>query len=489
MPRKSAAQTREPASLPEVPIPLSEVPAHQRSAYEIALIDNPDAMKAALSQEDFFPMLANFPEAWWERMSLYLYRRPDDEGRMVKNEGPRKYVPGGVLRQPVDEEFIAKKWGGGKYTLYLKLDSKETLREHTFVIDGTPKVLPGQFVEIDGKPVSVGSAMPPPTNQPSETTAQMIAATSAAATSNVELVTKGIASVMEMQTDLTRKQLGLDSQPKDPLDTVKTLLEIMRVQQPPAGNSMKDALEIVDRLDAMAARRNPAPAEVEEKETPIEQTLSAIKELSGGMSLAELMKPAAKAAAADPIAGWAPIVSTIGGVVGQFLEKFPMMQAHRNETLRLEYNLRVLQMRQPGQALPELPAATAQPAPQPQPRPQAVQTPTQLDPAQVMNAIVAHIVAGFKKPPVGEWGEQTAAAMDFHFSDAIDAMGIADTLGDPEKVNELVAGIPVLAELSKDARWKMFQEDVSRYCADRWGNPDDEKGKLQSIDGEKPPAA
>ena len=208
-----------------------------------------------------------------------------------------------------------------------------------------------------------------------------------------------------------------------------------------------------------------------------------------GMSLADLMKPAAKAAAADPIAGWAPIVSTIGGVVGQFLEKFPMMQAQRNEAMRLEIHLRTLQMRQPGQALPELPAAPAEPAPQPKPRPQAVQTPAQLDPAQVMNALVAHIAAGFKKPPVGEWGDATAAAMDFHFSDAIDAMGIADTLGDPEKVKELVAGIPALAELSKDARWKMFQEDVCRYCADRWGNPDDAPGKLQTINGEKPAAS
>ena len=188
MPRKSATQTREPASLPEVPIPLSEVPESQRGAYQIALIEDPDAMKAALSQEDFFPMLANFPEAWWERMSLYLYRRPDDEGRMVKNEGPRKYVPGGVLRQPVDEEFIAKKWGGGKYTLYLKLDSKETLREHTFVIDGTPKVLPGQFVEIDGKPVSVGGATPPPPTPGQSEATQLMETSSKATEKSMEIL-------------------------------------------------------------------------------------------------------------------------------------------------------------------------------------------------------------------------------------------------------------------------------------------------------------
>lgn len=483
MPRKSATQTREPASLPEVPIPLSEVPESQRGAYQIALIEDPDAMKAALSQEDFFPMLANFPEAWWERMSLYLYRRPDDEGRMVKNEGPRKYVPGGVLRQPVDEEFIAKKWGGGKYTLYLKLDSKETLREHTFVIDGTPKVLPGQFVEIDGKPVSVGSATPPPPTPGQSEATQLMETSSKATEKSMEI----LADAAKNSIAMVREQAANAAQPpstalQDAL-FAKIIEKAFAPPVAPVANPLQDKM-----MELMVERAFGPREEPEEKETPVEKTLEAIKELSGGMSLADLMKPAVKAAAADPIAGWAPIVSTIGGVVGQFLEKFPQMQAQRNEAMRLEIHLRTLQMRQPGQALPELPAA---PAPAPQPKPQIVnQQPAQLDPAQLLPMLVAHIAAGFKQPPVGEWGTRTAAAMDFHFSNPIEAMGLADTLADPEKVKELVAGIPELAALSQDARWRMFEDDFLQYCSDRWGVlDDDEKGNVQTIHGEKPAAS
>jgi hypothetical protein len=495
MPRKSATRPaeREPASLPEVLVPLSEVPESQRAAYEIELIDNPEEFRKVVSTEDFFQMIQNFPNAWWgERLSMYLYRHEDDGGLMIKNaEGEGKYIKP-IIRQAVDRDWIASRNGGGKFQLWLNLSEpgtrrQTTVRKYTFRIDGPPLVKEGQVIELGGKPVSVGAAAPTP--QPSETTAQMIAATSAAATSNVELVTKGIASVMEMQTDLTRKQLGLDAPQKDPLDTVKTIIELLRAQQPPAGNSMKDALEIVDRLDAMAARRNPAPVEHEEKETPIENTLSAIKELSGGLSLAELMKPAARAAAADPIAGWAPIVSTIGGVVGQFLEKLPMIQAQRIEAMRLEIHLRQMQHAQPGQHLPQLPAPTPAPAPTPQAaHPQPAQ-PASPDPAQLMGAIVRTIIAGFKKAPVGEWGEETAAAIGFQFSDAIESLGFADTLGDPAKVQELIVGIPDFAELRKDARWKMFEEDLLSYCANRWGLAEDEKGSVQAIDAPKPPAA
>jgi hypothetical protein len=261
--------------------------------------------------------------------------------------------------------------------------------------------------------------------------------------------------------------------PRNPLDDVKALLEIVR-QPAPTPDPVQQ--ELMKQIIAKAFAEPKAVAEHEERETPIENTLSAIKELSGGLSLAELMKPAARAAAADPVAGWAPIVSTLGGVVSQFFEKWPTIQAQRNESIRLEIHLRTLMAAQPGQPLPALPAAPPASAPAPKPGPQAVpQQAAELDPAVLMNAIVRHICAGFEKPPIGEWGEATAAAMDFHFSNAIEALGIADTLADPAKIKELVAGIPELKSRSADARWAGFEDDVAAYCADRWGVPEEEK--------------
>ena len=468
MPRRSAAQPKpEPASLPEVLIPPSQASDQEREAYWLNLLSEPENLKNAVQTEDFWPMIQDFPSALWtgNRLSLYLYRREDDSGLSIKNaEGKKKYIK--IFHGPIDEEFITRNFGGGKFTLYLKLDNKLTLTEFTFWTDGIPKAQPGQVVEMAGKEVQV-SGQSSAAAQPSDATALM-ETSSKATEKSMEILADAAKSSIAM---VREQAASAAAPPRNQLDDLKTLLEIVRQ---PAATPDPVQQELMKQIIAKAFAEPKAPAEVEEKETPIENTLAAIEKLTGGKSLVDLLKPAARAEAADPVASWGPIVTTVGGILGQIFEKLPILQAQRNDAMRLEIHLRQMQLSQPGQPLPQL----AAPPPAPNPPPQAVQpqpaTVATLDPAQLMAAIVRHIVAGFKKPPVGEWGEETAAAMGFHFSDAIDAMGIADTLGDPEKVRELIAGIPEFTELRKDARWEMYEEDFLAYSKNRWSLPPDE---------------
>ena len=162
MPRKSAAARQpepEPASLPEVLIPPSQAKDSQREAYWIELLDNPEELRKAVGTTEFFPLLREFPASLWgSRLSIYVYRLPDDDGVMIKNPtGQKKYIQARDVSAH-RRRMAREQTRGGKYLLYLKLDSKETLREETVRIDGPPKVHSGQTVEMDGKPVPIGAA-------------------------------------------------------------------------------------------------------------------------------------------------------------------------------------------------------------------------------------------------------------------------------------------------------------------------------------------
>ena len=471
MPRKSAAQPKEPASLPETPIPLSEAPAHQRSAYEIELINNPEQFRSVVSGEDFFGLIAGFPEAWWgERLSMYLYRLPDEDGLMVKNaEGEGKYIKP-VIRHCIDRDWVASRNGGGKYQILLNCTEPQTrrqitVRKYTFRVDGPPAVKEGQVIELNGKPVSVGASQTAPVVENTDV-AKVIQASAAASEKNQEMVVNGAKAVIEM----VKEQASSQNQPvRNPLEDIKTLLEIVRPQTPAADPVQQELMKAI----IAKAFAEPKVVEVEEKETPVEKTLEAIQTLTGGKSLADLMKPAVRAEA-DSMAGWAPIVSTIGGVASQFLERWPAMMAARNEQLRLEIHLRTIQFaQQKGEPIPTLPALPPAPSPQ-APSVQSATPPVNqpLDQARLMNALVMHICAGFDKAPVGEWGEATAAAMDFHFSGTIESIeGLTGTLANAEEVDKLVAGVVELEKRSHDARWKIFREDFLEYCQNRWGVP------------------
>ena len=120
---KRAAQRQEILSpnLPEVLIPPSDAKEEQKAAYWIELLDNPEELRKATGTTEFFQLLNEFPASLWgDRLSIYVYRLPDDDGMMVKNEtGARKYIKP-IIRQPINEDWLATKHGGGKYLLYLK---------------------------------------------------------------------------------------------------------------------------------------------------------------------------------------------------------------------------------------------------------------------------------------------------------------------------------------------------------------------------------
>ena len=153
--------------MPDVLVPLSEIPEHQRGAYEIEAINDPDMFQKILSNENFFEMIAGFPDAWWSggRLSMYLYRHENDDGLMIKNPvGEGNYIKP-VIRQPVDRDWIANRNGGGKYQLWLNLSSPNpanpaknistTVKKYTFRIDGPPMVKEGQVIEL-GRKAGIG---------------------------------------------------------------------------------------------------------------------------------------------------------------------------------------------------------------------------------------------------------------------------------------------------------------------------------------------
>jgi hypothetical protein len=489
MPRKTAAP-KEPASLPDVTIPPSEAPANQRSAYWLALIDDPAEFRRAVASEDFFPMLREFPEAFWGgRLSLYLYRLPDSEGMMVKNaEGEKKYIK--VLRFPIDEEWVSQRYGGGKYMLYLKLDSKESLRQHTFPVDGPPKVQPGQTVEIEGKHVSVGSATQSAPAEDRTDIAKVIDASSKANESAMGI----LAHASETAIDMVKAQSVTASAPqKDPLDTALRLIEILRPANQADPTTL--ALTMMERFESIIAKRNPAP-EPERPETPVNESLDLIEKLTG-RSVSELMQKGSKVA--DPTPSWVPLALT---AVERLFQVAPQLMREARETRDLEFQ-RAVWLRanpQPGAAVPPnlLPERTAPPNPTPGPTlahnqaaPANGNNPLTGDPGQAIGVMVNMICDAFDKDPRSPSGFRTAAAIDFHFCDVIESMGIEAVFAVPEEIDKFVEGHPALAQRSKDARWAQFQTDFLDYTMDRWGDADDEeeRGNETPINREKPPAA
>jgi hypothetical protein len=97
--------------------------------------------------------------------------------------------------------------------------------------------------------------------------------------------------------------------------------------------------------------------------------------------------------------------------------------------------------------------------------------------------MIQMICGGFDKD--SRSGFETAAAISYHFADVIESMGIEKTFSNPDEVKKFVAGVPVLAQRSLDARWKAFEHDFLEYTMDRWG--DDEPNPAENSD--RPPAA
>lgn len=479
MARKSAAAVATAPEFsfdPETLVPPSQVPAAHKDQYWTALLDSGiDALRAACATEEFFPLLREIPKAFWEkRFFVYLYR----QWPKVKNAEKDKYID--KYPFPVDEAYVKEEHGGGGYLAYLNIDGKEQLKQITFAIDGPPKFKAGQIL-VDAQ----GNALPPATApgapQPSET-AQIISAQSEAARANNELIKEGMKSVIEMQTDLTRQKLGLD-QPaqKDPLETAIRLLEILKPQAVPVNNTMADALTLIDKLDAINARRNP-PAP-EKQETKLEE-VGAIVETLTGKSLSDLTR--GKTAAADPIASWVPIAQTAGQVALSFFEKLPHLMHERTEQLRLE-----LQIRQAG-GVPAPPANGTQPARLPAPTvippTQPVQAqPTAADPHALIQAVVKFICDGFDRDR--NEGSEVAAALDVQFGEQMDALGITHMLGQRTEVQTFIDGIPELKQRSQDARWPEFFQDFMQFTEHTYGEEEPEPAGPQAVETPKPATA
>ena len=467
---------REPASLPDVAIPLSEVPAHQRSAYEIALIEDPEALRGALSTDDFFPMLLNFPNAWWERLSLYLYRLTDDRGVMIRNApGQKGYLPGGVLHHAIEEEDVARQWGGGKFRVYLKLDSKLTLREHVFYIDAPPKVLSGQVVEIQGKEVPLGTPAPTPQEESGNAVAKVIDASAKANESAMGI----LAHASETAIDMVKAQAVTASQPQtDPLITLKTILEIVKLNTPAAPVADPVQAKLMEKIiDRAFAKENPETEHADQ--TPIEKTMDTIERISG-KSLPELLKPRSSGESGSEY-GW---VAPLANVALNFFQQLPGIIQQMNESRRLEFERQVyLRTLTPGQ-ITQPPQAALPPQPPAQPGPQIVPAPAPVianDVGKLINDVVQFVCTGFDKQR--NTGSEIAAALDVQFGEAIEANGIDKTLSSPIDMRTFIAGVPQLMQRTQHAKWPEFEEDFLNYTTERWGEPGEEEK------AEKPPAA
>jgi hypothetical protein len=482
MARKSAAaQTREPkdSPLPEVLVSPTDAPVSQRAAYWLDLLQKPEELRAAITADEFFRMIAQFPEAFWDRFSIYLYRRPVDD-LMVKNP-PRSaastkrgnYLPGGVFHQAIDEEFVARRYGGGKYTAYLKLDNDETVKEHTFSIDGPPKVLPGQTVEIDGKPVQVSGAQPSASAQPTDQTdiARVIDASSKANESNMELLVHGTKAVIDMVKENSTQPVAAAQNPVEQLVQLATAIKALT---PPPAVPQPDPLR--DKLMEILLARFAAPQDAAEPQTPISETLATVRELKE--VLPELLGKATKAAADSTPVWVTPLIQIGQTLIGQL--PAIMAQAARNRALEFE-RMVFLRNAKPNDPIPPKLLTEAAPA---QPAAPTLTQSQPMDPQSVVTGIVTMICNGFDHNP--KQGYETAAAIAYAYADPIESLGFSKTLGSAAEVDKFVASLPVLQQRSTDARWAMFREDFLNYTTDRWGDEEGEEEPASNAAPAKP---
>ena len=470
--------TQDP--LPAVLISPSKAEPHQRDAYWLQLLEDPEQFKAAVQTEEPWPMLKSFPEALWgDRLSLFIYRLPDDEtGVMLKNaEGQAKYIKP-VVRFAIDEDWVATKHGGGKYQWWLKLDDT-IIRKHTFRIDGAPKVAQGQTLEVEGKVVSLPGAAPAASAEPRSDIAAAIDANSRATEAGMKILTNASATALEMVKEQAAAASSSAPIPQSPLATLEGIAAIAKMFQPPTDPTVT-ALTLIDKLDAIAARRNPAPAEREEKETPLDETLGVIQKLTGFESIADLLKSKARNPEPDGY-GWVTPLANIGQ---QLVAQIPAIMHEARINRDLEFRRAVwLRSSQPGAAVPQdlmLPANGTAPAqsatpPANQRPPQQPPTNAAPDAAQLVPILVQMICHGFDMNP--RMGFQTAAAIDFSYGQQIEALGLDKFLSNPTQVTEFVAGTPVLAQRSTDARWQKFQAEFLDYTTERFGDEEDEDEK------------
>ena len=497
MPRK-ATQRQEP-SMPDVLVPLSEIPEHQRGAYEIEAINDPDMFQKILSNENFFEMIAGFPDAWWSggRLSMYLYRHENDDGLMIKNPvGEGNYIKP-VIRQPVDRDWIANRNGGGKYQLWLNLSSPNpanpaknistTVKKYTFRIDGPPMVKEGQVIELGGKPVSVGGAAPAPVNDGGSTIDKVIDANTRANESSMEIVTKASTTAIEM----VREQSRAASAPPAANPIQDKLMEAIidkafAAPVAPPANPLNDKLMEILMQRAFGEKEEP-----EHKETPLEQVDTIVQQVTG-KTLADVAR--GNKAAPESEYGWVAPVADFGVKALAMLPNIlnQMRQAKEEDFRRAIYLENLRNGKANNTAPPAAQSAAAQlPPAQPQTQEQPQAPP---DRAQTVTMIVHRICQGFDRHR--DLGSDIGATIAVEFGDLIEAHGLEPALADPKKMEAVLTEFPHLAMLLAarvtDARWRVFEPDLLGYFRDRWGtgeDDDEERPGPKAVDAPKPPAA
>ena len=487
---KRAAQRQEVLSpnLPEVLIPPSDAKEEQKAAYWIELLDNPDELRKAIGTTEFFPLLREFPQSLWgDRLSIYVYRLPDDEGMMVKNEvGARKYIKP-IIRQPIDEDWIANKHGGGKYLLYLKLDNKASVKETTVRIDGPPKLQPGQTVEMDGKPVPIGTPAVAAPAEPRTDIAAVIEASANANKQNTEMLTEGAKAAIQLVKDQASAAAKPDAN-SGLMDKILTAI-VDRMMNPPPP---PDPIAMLEKARTIFAP-NPATEAPEPKDPPLTEAMELVEKMSG-KPFSELVRGKASPVAQE--SGWAPFAP----VISQFVTSLPTLMAEFRQTRQLEIQARNLAFQrevwlrtaQPGTPLPKELLET-NPSPPPvnhQPQPAAAAQPAApadpLNPMQLAQTIVQMVCHGFDSNPYN--GGETAAAIAFSLGKQIEAAGLDELLTNPGQIDALVEGNPLLKQRSAHARWKQFQTDFMDYMMERFGVEGIDEETPQQVTGPQPVA-
>jgi hypothetical protein len=491
MARKSAAARsieENQDALPSTLMPPTKVPAQQQEAYWLELANNPEQFAAAVqTEDDFFKLIRTIPSSLWgDKLRLYLYRKPSDDGLMIKNPADSPYSYAQVVFKAVDEQWVADNWGGGKYQLWLKYGDKEkkideTIKKHTFTIDGPPKVKSGQTVILDGKTVAIGEAAPAAAAENKTDIASVIDAQTRATEATMSMMSHAA----ERSIDMVAAHAAKPAAEPSPLTTLEGIAQMVKLFQPPPA---ADPIETFIKLQTLMGKQNPEPAL--ERETPIEETLGAIEKLTGGRSLIELLKPAAKAAAEE--SPWTPFVS----VAQTFVQSLPALMGefrhNRDMEFRRQVWLRTAQAgaEPPKELLAANPAPPAAPAAPAQPGIAAVPAPApgRPDIGQLTNALVQAICRGFDRNPL--MGEQTAGMIDVLYGEQIESLGLEKYLADETQLTQYIQGVPPLAQRATDARWARFQDDFLRYTEARWAPPEDEDDddELAKVPGPQPVA-
>ena len=96
---------------------------------------------------------------------------------------------------------------------------------------------------------------------------------------------------------------------------------------------------------------------------------------------------------------------------------------------------------------------------------------------QLAEHIVQMVCHGFDSDPFsGQKRPRRSASLS---ASRIESLGFEELLSNPEQIQSLIEGNPLLKQRSAHAKWPGFQEDFLNYMMDRFGvEPADEAPKV-----------